>query len=120
MNIVMSIVNIIESRSLNQGQFRELLIDIEANYGNVIYHSEVRWLSRGKVLKGIYDLRKEVQVFMNMKGKPLLEFSDEDWISDFAFLVDMTQHLNDLNLQLQGRNQLVNDIQYSPMLQSLK
>jgi hypothetical protein len=35
---------------------------------------------------------------------------DEDWISDFAFLVDMTQHLNDMNLQLQGRKQLVNDI----------
>jgi hypothetical protein len=47
---------------------------------------------------------------MDMKGKPLPEFSNEDWISDFAFLVDMTQHLNDLNLQLQGRNQLVNDI----------
>jgi hypothetical protein len=47
---------------------------------------------------------------MDMKEKPLPEFSDEDWISDFVFLVDMTQHLNDLNLQLQGRNQLVNDI----------
>jgi hypothetical protein len=47
---------------------------------------------------------------MDMKGKPLLEFSNEDWISDFAFLVDTTQHLNDLNLQLQGRNQLVNEI----------
>jgi hypothetical protein len=47
---------------------------------------------------------------MDMKGKPLPEFSDEDWISDFAFLVDMTQHLNGLNLQLHGRNQLVNYI----------
>jgi hypothetical protein len=58
------------------------------------------------------DLRfkKKVQVFINMKGKPLLEFSDEDRISDFAFLMDMKQHLNDLNLQLQGRNQLVNGI----------
>jgi hypothetical protein len=45
-----------------------------------------------------------------MKGKPLPEFSDEEWISDFAFLVDTTQRLNDLNLQLQGRNQLVDDI----------
>jgi hypothetical protein len=47
---------------------------------------------------------------MDMKGKPLPELSDEDWISDFAFLVDMTQHLNDLYLQLQGINQLVNFI----------
>jgi hypothetical protein len=47
---------------------------------------------------------------MDMKGKQLPEFSDEDWISDFAFLVDMTQHLNDLNLQFQGIHQLVNDI----------
>jgi hypothetical protein len=36
-------------------------------------------------LKRIYDLRKEVQLFMDMKGKPLPEFSDEDWISDSAF-----------------------------------
>jgi hypothetical protein len=47
---------------------------------------------------------------MDMKRKSLPEFSDDDWISDFAFLVDMTQNLNDLNLQLQGRNQLVNYI----------
>jgi hypothetical protein len=47
---------------------------------------------------------------MDMKGKPLLEFSDKNRISEFALLVDMTQHLNDLNLQLQGRNQLVSDI----------
>jgi hypothetical protein len=110
MNIVVSTVNFIRSRSLNHRQFRELLIDIEAGCGDVIYHSGVRWLSGGKVLKRIYNLRKEAQLFMDMKGKPLPEYSDEDWISDFPFLVDMTQHLNDLNLQLQGGNQLVNDI----------
>jgi hypothetical protein len=85
MNIVVSTVNIIRCHSFNHRQFRELLIDIEADYGDVIYHSEVRWLSRGKVLKRIYDLRKEVQLFMDMKGKPLPEYSDENWISDFCF-----------------------------------
>jgi hypothetical protein len=58
-------------------------------------------------------------VAMDMEGKPLPEFSEEDRISDFAFLVDMTQHLNELNLQLQGRNQLVNYI-YSSMLKRMK
>jgi hypothetical protein len=41
MNIVVSIVNFIQSRSLNHRQFQELLIDNEADYGDVIYHSEV-------------------------------------------------------------------------------
>jgi hypothetical protein len=27
---------------------------------------------------------------MDMKGKPLPEFSDEDWNSGFSFLIDMT------------------------------
>jgi hypothetical protein len=39
--------------------------------------SEVRWLSRGKFFKHL-RFTKEVHVFMNVKGKPLLEFSDED------------------------------------------
>jgi hypothetical protein len=40
MNIVVSTVNFIRSRSLNHRQFRELLIDTEAVYGDVIYHSQ--------------------------------------------------------------------------------
>jgi hypothetical protein len=42
MNIVVSTVNFIRSRSLNHRQFREFLTDTEADYGEVIYHSEVR------------------------------------------------------------------------------
>jgi hypothetical protein len=59
MNTVVSTVNFIRSRSLNHRQFRELLIGIEADYGDVICYSQVRWLSRRKLLKRIYDLRKE-------------------------------------------------------------
>ncbi|KAL3857057.1 hypothetical protein ACJMK2_011753 [Sinanodonta woodiana] len=33
--------------------------------------------------------------------------TDLAWQADLTFLVDMTQHLNDLNLKLQGKHQLV-------------
>jgi hypothetical protein len=38
----------------------------------------------------VYNLRTDVELFMNMKGTPLLEFFYGDWIYDFAVLVDMT------------------------------
>lgn len=30
----------------------------------------------------------------------------DNWLFDLAFLVDVTSHLNDLNLKLQGKNEL--------------
>ena len=41
---------------------------------------------------------------METKGKPVTEFEDSDWVLDLAFLVGLTEHLNVLNLRLQGKN----------------
>ena len=36
------------------------------------------------------------------------EFDNENWLTDLAFLVDLTAHLNELKMHLQGENQLIN------------
>lgn len=38
------------------------------------------------------------------------ELANENWLTDLAFLVDLTAHLSELNLCLQGENQLNNTI----------
>ena len=38
----------------------------------------------------------------------MLELNDENWCIDLSFLVDLTAHLNELNMHPQGENQLIN------------
>ena len=51
MQLVVRGVNFIVSRSLKHRQFRELLAEYETEYGDLVMHNEVRWLSRGRVLE---------------------------------------------------------------------
>ena len=53
-------------------------------------------------------MRSEFDIFLREKDFAHSEISDPEWISNLAFLMDITKHLNTLNLQLQGRNQLIN------------
>lgn len=43
---------------------------------------------------------------MEKKGKPELHFQSTEWMH-LAFMVDVTEHLNNLNKMLQGRNKVV-------------
>ena len=61
------------------------------------------------MLRRVYELRNEISLFMEQKGTAVPEFADPTWMCDFAFLVDVTAHLNQLNVQLQGREHLIND-----------
>ena len=62
------------------------------------------------MFKRFYDLRDEIGTFMDMKGKIIPELSDDNWVRDLAFLVDLTMHFNDLNRKLQGQGQFVHHL----------
>ena len=53
-------------------------------------------------------MRDELAKFVREKGMAVPELNDQKWMADFAFLVDITNHLNILNLKLQAKNQLIN------------
>uniref|UniRef100_H2YR08 HAT C-terminal dimerisation domain-containing protein n=1 Tax=Ciona savignyi TaxID=51511 RepID=H2YR08_CIOSA len=80
MKKVVSTINFIKSRALNHRQFQQFLEDVEAECGDLIYYCEVRWLSKGKMLKRFYDLRDEIATFMDTKGKIIPELSDDNWL----------------------------------------
>ncbi|XP_016061495.1 PREDICTED: general transcription factor II-I repeat domain-containing protein 2B-like isoform X1 [Miniopterus natalensis] len=110
MSTVVSCINFVKSRGFNSHQFKELLNDLDSENGDLVYHCEVRWPSRGSMLMRFYELRDEVRQFMEMKGKPVRELSDSTWLCDLAFMVDITKYLSELNVKLQRPNQLLSSL----------
>nr|XP_040133734.1 general transcription factor II-I repeat domain-containing protein 2B isoform X2 [Ictidomys tridecemlineatus] len=107
MDVVVDSVNWVCSRGLNHGKFTTLLYELDSQYGSLLYHTGIKWLSRGLVLKRFFESLEEIDSFMSSRGKPVPQLSSKDWIRDLAFLVDVTMHLNTLNVSLQGHSQVV-------------
>ena len=112
MSVVVKLVNTVLARPLNHRIFKQMCEAAEADHGDLLYHTEVRWLSRGNVSKRVFALRHEIVSFVSERGlKDFQEFSDEVWLCRFGFLTDISSHLNELNLKLQGRDVLITNME---------
>uniref|UniRef100_A0A8C3ISY3 Uncharacterized protein n=1 Tax=Chrysemys picta bellii TaxID=8478 RepID=A0A8C3ISY3_CHRPI len=107
MDVVVKTINFICAQGLNHRQFTSFLASMDNEYGKLLYHTEVRWLSCGNILKHFFALREEIDSFMKMKNKEVRQLADSTFICNLAFLTDVTDHLNALNLKLQGRKQVI-------------
>jgi len=106
-SVMETVTNFIVSRSsLIHRQFKSLLQEMESTYTDLPLYSNVRWLSRGNVLNGFVSSLEAIKVFLDEK-EHFPELNDDDWLCKLMFLADITKHLNDLNLHLQGQGQTV-------------
>ncbi|XP_042203602.1 protein ZBED8-like [Homarus americanus] len=77
--------------------------EMGAEYEVLLYHTEVRWLSRGQILKRLIELRAEVSLFLREKESSLSEqFDSEEFIHGLAYLADIFGHMNEVNLAIHG------------------
>ena len=116
MDTIMKLVNYLRATSaLRHRNLRTFLHEVGAQFDDLLLHNNVRWLSKGKVLARFWAIRDELQQFLSednsAKAVGFKEFlADEAKMNTIAFLVDITGHLNDVNLQLQGRSHTICDL----------
>ena len=69
----------------------------------LLYHSEVRWLSRGEILEQLQELKQEVSIFLKNKNSPLAEkIESESFLYGLSYLADIFGHINNVNRAMQG------------------
>ena len=63
-------VNFVKSRSIIHRLFKALCRELGSDHEVLLYHSEVRWLSRGEYLKQFQKLKQKVSFLKNKKQSP--------------------------------------------------
>ena len=84
--------------------------EVGSDYKVLLLHTELRWLSRGKVLNRLLQLREETAIFFekeqNAKGVDMHnQLKSNDFLLKVAYLGDFFSEVNFLNLTVHGGRQ---------------
>ncbi|XP_076038996.1 zinc finger BED domain-containing protein 5-like [Oratosquilla oratoria] len=69
LKVAIKIVNFVKAGALNSRLFKLLCKDMESKHEALLFHTNVRWLSKGNMLGSLYELREEVEIFLDSQQK---------------------------------------------------
>ncbi|KYN18712.1 General transcription factor II-I repeat domain-containing protein 2B [Trachymyrmex cornetzi] len=117
METITKIINEIKGghKFLTHRKFKLFLDEHKAVYTDVPLHCPVRWLSAAKCLQVFFAIRKEILLFLKEMNKSkfheyisLLE--DVTFLTELAFITDISNQLRLLNLKLQKTDQNISQL----------
>ena len=80
-------VNFIKARPLKARLFQRFCDELGAEYNNLFFYCSARWLSKGKVLLRVYELRNEIFIFLKEENHTLATtFEDKVFLTQLAYL----------------------------------
>ena len=85
----MQVVNFIPGRPLHD-RLLKLFCEKMGNEHQVLFHTEVRWVSREKILTRMAKLKEEIAIFLReYQGNFVDKFEDEVFILSLSHLADI-------------------------------
>ena len=66
---VIQMVNFVKASALSTRLFHNLCSTMEPDHQKLLFHTKVRWLSKGSVLNHFLELNVEIQEFLAQRGK---------------------------------------------------
>lgn len=110
LNRIIKLVNFVKASALNTRLFARLCEDLGSDHKCLLYHTEVRWLSRGNMTRRVFELRNELLVFCRQKNSNFKnDFENEEFISRLAYMSDIFETLNNITLFFEGPNSSISD-----------
>ena len=89
LNTAVKIVNFIKTKPLQSRLFEKLCEEMGSNHKSLLLHTEIRWLSRGKVLTRLAELREEVAMFLESESDLATYLRDKEFILRLTYLADI-------------------------------
>ena len=105
------IINYIKSRALNSRLFSNLCKKMDSEFSSLLLHTEVRWLSRGKVLKRLIVLKDEVIQFLSESNSDLLKYFQDFFL--FAIFILHSRESELYRYTLDGKSALAWELPFS-------
>ncbi|KAL2087312.1 hypothetical protein ACEWY4_018371 [Coilia grayii] len=106
---VVRVVNFVRATALSHRLFDQLCTNMEAEHKQLLFHTEVRWLSKERVLTRFYELRHEIHAFLIQKKSHLAKLRPDPSFYMFPTLLQhieeqdvVTTHVNCLSALIQS------------------
>ena len=103
LQLVINAINKIRGNSLHSRLFSQLCKENDEDFNRLLFHTEVRWLSKGLCLTRFFSLFETILDFLATKD-PILKENLIKSKPDIAYLTDLYAKFNEVNLQLQGNS----------------
>ncbi|XP_036033567.1 zinc finger MYM-type protein 6 isoform X2 [Onychomys torridus] len=97
------ILSFVKNSASDSQMLTVLCEETGSEHVNLPLNAEVHWLSRGRILTRLFEMRHEIEILLNQKHSDLARyFHDKEWVAKLAYLADMFSLINKVNSGLQG------------------